>query len=49
MLERLRVVFDADRDTVPVFTAARAWVGMSASADEILDLIDAYEEGRRTR
>ncbi|MFJ6760475.1 hypothetical protein ACIQNK_36350 [Streptomyces sp. NPDC091273] len=42
-------VFDADRDTVPVFTAARAWVGMSASADEILDLIDAYEEGRRTR
>ncbi|MFF5475425.1 hypothetical protein [Streptomyces achromogenes] len=39
------VVFDADRDQVPVFTASGHWVGEAASPDAISDLIDAYEEG----
>ncbi len=39
------VVFDADRDQVPVFTASGRWVGEAATADAIGDLIDAYEEG----
>ncbi|MDQ1013390.1 hypothetical protein QFZ82_007958 [Streptomyces sp. V4I23] len=39
------VVFDADRDQVPVFTASGRWVGEAANADAIGDLIDAYEEG----
>ncbi|CAL9676115.1 hypothetical protein [Streptomyces sp. enrichment culture] len=38
-------VFDADRDQVPVFTAAGHWVGEAANPDAISDLIDAYEEG----
>lgn len=38
-------VFDADRDTVPVFTVSGRWVGEAASPDAISDLIDAYEEG----
>jgi hypothetical protein len=39
------VVFDADRDQVPVFTASGRWVGEAATADAISDLIDAYENG----
>lgn len=39
------VVFDADRDQVPVFTASGRWVGEAANPDAISDLIDAYEEG----
>ncbi|MFI8966968.1 hypothetical protein ACIGO8_33215 [Streptomyces sp. NPDC053493] len=41
------VVFDADRDQVPVFTVSGRWVGEAATADAdaIGDLIDAYEEG----
>jgi hypothetical protein len=42
------VVFDADRDAVPVFTANGTWVGEAASPDKIGDLIDAYES-RGTR
>lgn len=42
-------VFDADRDTVPVFTAAGAWVGEAANPDAILDLIHTYENGGDTR
>ncbi|WP_331759417.1 hypothetical protein [Streptomyces sp. NBC_01579] len=37
------VVFDADIDTVLVFTENGAWVGEAASPDAIADLIDAYE------
>ncbi|NWF30291.1 hypothetical protein HW130_29260 [Streptomyces sp. PKU-EA00015] len=39
------VVFDADRDAVPVFTVSGAWVGEAASPDAIGALIDAYENG----
>ncbi|GGU10895.1 hypothetical protein [Streptomyces lateritius] len=39
------VVFDADRDQVPVFTASGRWVGEATTADAISDLIDVYEEG----
>jgi hypothetical protein len=39
------VVFDADRDQVPVFTASGRWVGEAVTADAISDLIDAYENG----
>ncbi|MEU9983759.1 hypothetical protein [Streptomyces sp. NPDC050856] len=39
------VVFDVDRDQVPVFTASGRWVGEAANPDAISDLIDAYEEG----
>ncbi|MFH8753320.1 hypothetical protein ACH4GK_37435 [Streptomyces rimosus] len=38
-------VFDADRDTVPVFTVTGTWVGEADSPDAITDLIDAYENG----
>ncbi|MFK8851768.1 hypothetical protein [Streptomyces sp. Ac-502] len=38
-------VFDADRDTVPVFTVTGTWIGEAASPDAITDLIDAYENG----
>ncbi|MGR4884037.1 hypothetical protein ACIPUC_32110 [Streptomyces sp. LARHCF249] len=38
-------VFNADRDTVPVFTVDGKWVGEAASPDAISDLIDAYENG----
>jgi hypothetical protein len=39
------VIFNADRDAVPVFHASGAWVGEAASADLIGPLIDAYEHG----
>ncbi|MGA5412057.1 hypothetical protein ACPCSC_32980 [Streptomyces lavendulocolor] len=39
------VVFDADRDQVPVFTTSGRWVGEAGTADAISDLIDAYENG----
>ncbi|MEV7282692.1 hypothetical protein [Streptomyces sp. NPDC093111] len=39
------VVFDADRDQVPVFTASGHWVGEAANSDAIGDLIDTYENG----
>ncbi|MFI5672980.1 hypothetical protein [Streptomyces sp. NPDC051704] len=42
-------VFDADRDTVPVFTVDGAWVGEAATPDAILDLIGVYENGGETR
>lgn len=37
--------FDADRDTVPVFTVDGKWIGEAASPDAILDLIDTFENG----
>ncbi|MFE4019299.1 hypothetical protein ACFXPZ_18085 [Streptomyces sp. NPDC059101] len=38
------VVFDADRDQVPVFTASGRWVGEAASLDAIGSLIDDFEK-----
>ncbi|MEU3907300.1 hypothetical protein AB0F20_26345 [Streptomyces goshikiensis] len=38
-------VFDADRDTVPVFTIDGRWIGEGANPDAILDLIDTIENG----
>lgn len=37
------VVFDADTDTVPVFTALGQWVGMAATPDVIGTLIEIHE------
>ncbi|MBT2406237.1 MULTISPECIES: hypothetical protein [unclassified Streptomyces] len=37
------VVFDADTDTVPVFTAQGQWVGMADNPDTITTLIDIHE------
>ncbi|MGA5364174.1 hypothetical protein [Streptomyces purpurascens] len=37
------VVFDADTDTVPVFTALGQWVGMAESPDAIGTLIEIHE------
>jgi hypothetical protein len=37
------VVFDADTDAVPVFTALGQWVGMAASPDAIGTLIETHE------
>jgi len=37
------VVFDADSDTVPVFTDSGTWVGEAAGPDAIATLIDAFE------
>ncbi|MGX1127826.1 hypothetical protein RKD49_007942 [Streptomyces glaucescens] len=37
------VVFDADTDTVPVFTALGQWVGMAATPDAIGTLIEIHE------
>ncbi|WP_158754764.1 hypothetical protein [Streptomyces sp. NRRL F-2580] len=34
------VVFDADTDTVPVFTAQGQWAGMADNPDTITTLID---------
>ncbi|WP_236247004.1 hypothetical protein [Streptomyces sp. CC210A] len=42
---RYVVIFNADRDAVPVFLASGEWVGEAASADLIGPLIDAYENG----
>jgi hypothetical protein len=37
------VIFDADRDQVPVFTALGQWVGEADNPDSIATLIDIYE------
>ncbi|MGW0538083.1 hypothetical protein [Streptomyces sp. NPDC003032] len=37
------VIFDADTDTVPVFTALGQWVGWATSPDAITTLIDIHE------
>ncbi|MGW3983812.1 hypothetical protein [Streptomyces mirabilis] len=37
------VVFDADTDAVPVFTALGQWVGMAESPDTIGTLIEIHE------
>ncbi|MQY40466.1 hypothetical protein SRB17_84990 [Streptomyces sp. RB17] len=37
------VVFDADTDAVPVFTALGQWVGMAAHPDAISTLIENHE------
>ncbi|MFJ3638017.1 hypothetical protein [Streptomyces sp. NPDC090112] len=38
-------VFNADRDSVPVFTVDGTWIGEALTPDAILDLIDAFENG----
>ncbi|MER5853003.1 hypothetical protein ABT126_40150 [Streptomyces sp. NPDC002012] len=43
------MVFDADRDHVPVFTASGTWVGEAAGPDAIGGLIDACENGAASR
>ncbi|MGC4986651.1 hypothetical protein ACLQ18_39680 [Streptomyces sp. DT193] len=37
------VVFDADHDQVPVFTASGHWVGLADNPDAIATLIDIHE------
>ncbi|WPO76291.1 hypothetical protein [Streptomyces sp. KN37] len=37
------VVFDADTDAVPVFTACGQWVGWAETPDTITTLIDVHE------
>ncbi|MEE1806958.1 hypothetical protein [Streptomyces sp. BE133] len=37
------VVFDADTDTLPVFTAQGQWVGLADNPDTITTLIDIHE------
>lgn len=37
------VIFDADRDQVPVFTAHGTWVGLADNPDAIATLIDIHE------
>ncbi|MCX4460164.1 hypothetical protein OG585_53185 (plasmid) [Streptomyces sp. NBC_01340] len=37
------VIFDADRDQVPVFTALGQWVGTAENPDNIATLIDIHE------
>ncbi|MEV7960344.1 hypothetical protein ACFVZR_38465 [Streptomyces sp. NPDC058316] len=37
------VVFDADTDAVPVFTAQGQWVGLADNPDTIAALIDTHE------
>ncbi|WP_327328747.1 hypothetical protein OG735_41525 (plasmid) [Streptomyces sp. NBC_01210] len=37
------VVFDADTDAVPVFTAQGQWVGLADNPDTITTLIDIHE------
>ncbi|WP_327259858.1 hypothetical protein [Streptomyces sp. NBC_01240] len=37
------VIFDADTDAVPVFTALGQWVGMADNPDAITTLIDIHE------
>lgn len=41
------VIFDADTDKVPVFTADGQWVGLADNPDAITHLIDVHE--RRAR
>ncbi|MFK0223247.1 hypothetical protein ACIQWN_34310 [Streptomyces vinaceus] len=38
-------IFNADRDSVPVFTVDGKWIGEAPTPDAILDLIDAFENG----
>ncbi|MER7468891.1 hypothetical protein [Streptomyces sp. NPDC097981] len=38
-------VFNADHDSVPVFTTSGRWIGEAASPDAIGELIDAFENG----
>ncbi|MFI9311351.1 hypothetical protein [Streptomyces triculaminicus] len=37
------VIFDADTDTVPVFTESGQWVGLADNPDAITHLIDIHE------
>jgi hypothetical protein len=37
------VIFNADRDQVPVFTALGQWVGLADNLDAIATLIDIHE------
>lgn len=37
------VIFDADTDAVPVFTAYGTWVGLADNPDAIAHLIDIHE------
>lgn len=37
------VIFDADTDAVPVFTASGRWVGLADNPDAIATLIDIHE------
>jgi len=37
------VIFDADHDQVPVFTASGQWVGLADNPDAIATLIDIHE------
>jgi hypothetical protein len=37
------VIFDADTDAVPVFTAHGQWVGLAGNPDAIATLIDIHE------
>ncbi|MET9954537.1 hypothetical protein ABZ135_23750 [Streptomyces sp. NPDC006339] len=37
------IIFDADRDQVPVLTALRQWVGLADNPDTITRLIDIHE------
>ncbi|MEU7428376.1 hypothetical protein [Streptomyces sp. NPDC040750] len=37
------VIFDADTDAVPVFTALGQWVGLADNPDAIATLIDIHE------
>ncbi|MEU9083407.1 hypothetical protein [Streptomyces sp. NPDC048357] len=37
------VIFDADRDQVPVFTAHGTWIGLADNPDAITTLIDIHE------
>lgn len=37
------VIFDPDRDEVPVFTALGQWVGLADNPDAIATLIDIHE------
>ncbi|MFF9675852.1 hypothetical protein ACF1GS_29800 [Streptomyces eurythermus] len=37
------VLFDADRDQVPVFTALEQWVGLADNPGVIAALIDIHE------
>lgn len=37
------VIFDADRDLVPVFTTLGQWVGEADNPESIATLIDIYE------
>ncbi|MFI8515421.1 hypothetical protein ACIGHB_30260 [Streptomyces sp. NPDC085460] len=42
------VIFDADRDQVPIFTALGQWVGLADDPDTITRLIDLHERANGT-